>query len=89
MTDATKSDPELLDELATRLNRVGLSRIDPERFHEERNEIVVEMRRMAKRLRGDHRKDSTTVWRPTPAAPRDAQARASSLGGRASSGFNK
>jgi len=63
MVDATKTDAEMLDELASRLNRCGVSRIDPERFHEERNDIVVAMRRMARRLSGQVDAKATYVWR--------------------------
>lgn len=42
----------VVDELASRLNRCGPSRRDPERFHVERNEIVVQLRRLAKSMRG-------------------------------------
>lgn len=65
--DASRSDAEILDGLASRLNRCGMSRIDPERFLEERNEIVVELRRMARRMAGERRSEPTTVWRAPPA----------------------
>jgi hypothetical protein len=60
---ASVSDAELIDRLASRINHLGMSRVDPQRFHVERNEIVVELRRLAKRLRSDRRGEPTTVWR--------------------------
>ena len=53
MTTAAKSDGEILDELASRLNHCNFSNADPERWHVERNEIVLTLRKMAKRLRGE------------------------------------
>lgn len=59
---AAVSDAQRLDELASRLNRCGFSNADPERFHVERNAIVVEMRAVAKRLRGEGARREH-VWR--------------------------
>lgn len=53
------------DELATRLNRCGLRRIDPEEWHVERDDIAKRLRRMARKLRGEpERPAPTTTWRP-------------------------
>jgi hypothetical protein len=52
MPGAEKSDAEQIDDLASRLNRCSPSRTDPDRFFEERNDIVVQLRRIARRLRG-------------------------------------
>lgn len=48
-----KSSAEIADDLATRVNHLFVSRVDPDRFHVERNSIAVELRRLAKRLRGE------------------------------------
>ena len=63
--DLSKSNAEIADSLATRVNLNGLSRVSPERFHAEKSEIAADLRRFAKRLRGDTgRGEPTTTWRP-------------------------
>lgn len=52
-----------LDDLATRLNRCSFTNADPERFHVERNEIVVQLRRMAKEMRGESVGRPDYTWR--------------------------
>lgn len=64
MADATVSDAELVDQLASRVNLLGQTRIDPERFHAEKSDIALQLRRLARRLRGDTRGEPTTTWRP-------------------------
>lgn len=59
----TRSEAEELNELASRLNRCSPSRVDPERFHVERDEIVRGMRRLAGQL-ARQPKPTTTTWRP-------------------------
>ena len=49
---ACVSDGELVDQLATRLNVLSPGRLNPERFHEERDGIVRALRALAKRLDG-------------------------------------
>ena len=61
-TPAAATEAGRLDELASRLNRCSFSNADPERFHVERNAIVVEMRRMAGRFRGEGARPDYT-WR--------------------------
>lgn len=43
----------LADDLADRVNRLRLTRIDPEKFHVEMDQIARDLRKMAQRLRGD------------------------------------
>ena len=62
---APATDAARLDELAVRLNRCSFTNADPERFHVERNAIVVELRRMAGRLRGAGSRPDHT-WRAPP-----------------------
>mgnify|MGYP001202634012 CR=1 FL=1 len=54
-----------IDRQADRLDDLVQKRIDPERFHVVKDEIVRELRRAAGRIRADasNRKHSTT-WRP-------------------------
>lgn len=61
-----RTDAELVDQLATRVIDLGKNqRIDPEAFHVEKNEIAVQLRRLAKRMRGEpERPQPTTIWRP-------------------------
>lgn len=59
----TRSEADELDELASRLNRCSPSRVDPERFHVERDDIVRAMRRLARQL-ARQPKPTTTTWRP-------------------------
>lgn len=59
-------DPDLaqrLDGLADRINRNGLSRVDPERFHAEKSDIAATLRRIARRLRGEPAASASRVWR--------------------------
>lgn len=51
------------DSLADLVNRLSMIRIDPEKFHETRNEIAVRLRKMARRLRGDGPRKDLTTWR--------------------------
>jgi hypothetical protein len=44
----TAPDAEVLVELARRVDRLRLSHRDPERFHLEKDEIAVELRRLAR-----------------------------------------
>lgn len=60
---STRSDAELADELATRVNLMGQSRVDPERFHAEKSDIALKLRQLARRLRGEVRAEPMTVWR--------------------------
>ena len=62
---APATDAARLDELAARLNRCSFTNADPERFHVERNAIVVELRRMAGRMRGEGGRPDYT-WRAPP-----------------------
>ena len=62
---APATDAARLDELAARLNRCSFTNADPERFHVERNAIVVELRRMAGRMRGEGVRPDYT-WRAPP-----------------------
>lgn len=64
----TRSEAEELNELASRLNRCSPSRVDPERFHVERDEIVRAMRRLAGQL-VRLPKPTTTTWRPNGKRP--------------------
>jgi hypothetical protein len=61
---APTSDADLVDQLTDRLNRLGPRNADPEHFHAERNAIAVELRRLARRLRGAEGRAPTTTWRP-------------------------
>lgn len=53
------------DAIADLVNKLAMSRTQPERFHEMRNEAAVRLRRMAKRLRGDAPRKPSTTWRST------------------------
>jgi hypothetical protein len=57
------AEADLVDQLADRVNRLREGRRDPEAFHVERNDIAVELRRLARRLRGPRRRPQTTTWR--------------------------
>lgn len=61
--DLTKTNSEIADDLATRVNLNGLSRTDPERFHAEKSEIAHDLRIFARFLSGVGRREPTTVWR--------------------------
>lgn len=54
-----------LDALAAKLDGLCQRRIDPEKFHVEKDGIVRSMRRLAGRLRTETRAQAepTTVWR--------------------------
>jgi hypothetical protein len=73
MSTATKSDAEIADELADRVNRLIPRSADPEKFHVDRDGIARELRLLAKRLRGDLGRRREHVWRPdarpAPAGP--------------------
>lgn len=59
------SDAEELDALASRLRRCTPSRIDPERFHVERDAICCAMLAMSKRLATETVvKPDLRIWRP-------------------------
>lgn len=51
---APRTDAELADELADRVNRLRPARSDPEAFHVEKDEIARSLRRMARRLEGNN-----------------------------------
>lgn len=51
------------DAIADQLNALTLTRIDPNRFHEQRSSIAARARRLAKALRGDRPDKTTTTWR--------------------------
>lgn len=53
-----------VDELANRVNNNGLSRVSPERFHVEKSDIALSLRRLARDLRGEVRLAPSTTWRP-------------------------
>ena len=61
---ATRSDVEILDELARRAEALGRSRIEPEDFHVEKSELATGMRRLAGRMRAGGRRLASTTWRP-------------------------
>lgn len=52
-----------IDQLASRVNTNSLSRVNPETFHAERSDIALCLRRIARKLRGDTRREPSTVWR--------------------------
>ncbi len=61
---ATEAD--LVDQLADRMNRLAMIRIDPEKFHVERDDIAKTLRRLAKRLRDEpapQRQGDHLTWR--------------------------
>jgi len=68
-----KNDAELIDEIASELNRLSIKRIDPEAFFVERNDLVWRLRRLAARLAPvpDHQPPMRT-WKPAPAEPAPA-----------------
>jgi hypothetical protein len=54
-----------VDDVADLINRLTLIRIDPERFHVQRDEIVKRLRRAAGRIRkAAGGREPTTTWRP-------------------------
>lgn len=59
-----------LDAIAHRLNHTNFSNADPGRWHEERNAAVVQLRREARRLRGEPEKPDHTWRAPAPAGLR-------------------
>lgn len=64
VASATVDDAAVADDLADRVNRlVNLTRY-PERFHVERDGIARDLRKLAKRLRGDGSRQRVHVWRP-------------------------
>ena len=58
----SKSDIEILEELARRAEALGRSRISPEDFHLEKSELAHGLRRLAGRLRGNTRREPSTTW---------------------------
>jgi hypothetical protein len=54
---------EALDRLASRVNHLGNLGGDPERFHAEKSDIAVALRRLARAQRGETRRGPSTVWR--------------------------
>lgn len=63
MSGQPKDNAAVADDLADRVNRLAMSRVDPETFHVERNGIAVELRQLAKRLRGDPPRRRIHVYR--------------------------
>jgi len=61
-----KALPDELDELADLVNAMTIVRIDPERFHVQRDQLAKRLRRLAERERGRARNGGrpTTTWRP-------------------------
>ncbi|MBB3937688.1 hypothetical protein [Aureimonas phyllosphaerae] len=51
---------DTLDDLARRVDRLSVSRHDPEAFFEERSEIVAALRKEAGKLRTSDRKEART-----------------------------
>jgi hypothetical protein len=49
-TDHAKSEAQAIDDIASELNHLSLSRMEPDAFLEHRNDLVVRLRRLAKRL---------------------------------------
>jgi hypothetical protein len=43
--------PDLLSDLACQVQRLSPSHRDPERFHEDKSEIIAELRRLAQEIR--------------------------------------
>jgi hypothetical protein len=64
--DASISLPEQLNIIANELNLLSYRHTQPEAFLERRNELVVRLRRLSKRVAGqpERRKEPTTTWRP-------------------------
>jgi hypothetical protein len=59
-----------VDAIADLVNRVTLDRINPERFHQQRDEIAKRLRAIARDLRGDVRRKPSTTWRADGKQPR-------------------
>lgn len=58
------------DAIADLVNRFSTHRIDPERFHVQRDDIAKRLRALARQLRGDVRAKPSTTWRsPQHARP--------------------
>ncbi len=49
LSPAVTLSPETLSALALRVSRLGPDRRNPEQFHEDKSEIVAELRRLARR----------------------------------------
>jgi hypothetical protein len=62
-TPATKTDAEILNGLADRLNRLTLSQVDPQRYHAEKSDITARLRAVARRLSGVVHRAPSTTWR--------------------------
>lgn len=60
------ADADEADALADLVNRWRVQRMDPERFHVDRDQIAKRLRRLAQRLRDASRNGGrpTTSWRP-------------------------
>lgn len=58
-----KTLDEEIDDLAERVNRNGLERIDPERWHAEKNDIWIALKRLAGKVRQCERRLPSTTWR--------------------------
>ena len=80
--DSTRAPADLVNELATELNLLSESRMNPDAFLERRDYLVKRLRRLAKRLGGDTRAPIAVlagVYTPTPrvrSAERPAPSRA-------------
>jgi hypothetical protein len=59
-----KTLADQLDALASRVNLIDSRRGDPERFHAEKDDIAVSLRRLARAQRGDTGRKHSTTWRP-------------------------
>lgn len=79
MSEAVAQD---LCDLAGRLQRLRPDRHDPERFHEERSEIVERMYRIAEQLGHPYRKDQHDR-RANPRAPATTSVGTTMVAGRA------
>ena len=59
-----KTLDQQIDELAARVDRNILDRRSPESWHAEKNDIWVEMRRLARKIRSETgRRPPSTTWR--------------------------
>lgn len=56
-----------LDAIADLVNRMTIVRIEPERFHVQRDQIAKKLRRLAERSRAEAKNGGrpTTTWRPS------------------------
>jgi hypothetical protein len=64
---AHRSLADQIDDLASRVNLLGQNRVDPEKFHAEKDDIAVALRRLARAERGPgERRQPTTSWKPEP-----------------------